>query len=173
MMYWWKLDPLCADLAAGRLTETDRFAYYFAVSALTTVLLMVPRESPDTPEAWIDLVASSLALIVGMWLWFQANGGSKGHDFLARVMALSWVIGLRLTVYTIPLFIIWEEWIDWDTLAAESWYPSVYPLLDALSTWFATLWSLIFIAWVWRRMRSVAHRDPPPPSSPPPSPETT
>ena len=178
--FCWKLNPLCADLAAGRQTETDRFAYYFAVTALTTILLMVPRSDPANGWAWADMITGNLILITGLWLWFKANGGGQGHDFLGRAMALSWVIGLRLTVYTIPFFVIWEEWIDWDTLAEQSWYPAVYPLLDGLSTWFTTLWSLLFTAWVWRRMCFIVRRDPPqlpstsvsPSSSQSPSPET-
>ena len=118
-------------------------------------------------DGWIiaDTVVSGVITLLGVWYWFLANGGARGRDFLGRVTALTWVVGNRMLLYLLPLFLVATmPWV-FDTILEQPWYARVYPVLDAIITWTATIWTIIFVWWVRCCLRDL-HRHS---SSPPPT----
>lgn len=52
------------------------------------------------------MVVSVLVLVVGLWAAYQANGGAEGRDFAGRLLAVGWVLGLRLMVLWVACFVL-------------------------------------------------------------------
>lgn len=156
-MYWWNLDKLSAELVAERLTERNRFAYYLAGTAWVVLAWSIPSGPFNTWWSVADTIVSGLVMLIGVWYWFLANGGSHGRNFLERVTALTWVVCIRLLVYSLPFFALLSL-ATMDTVVNQPWYEKVYPILNAISTWFSTLWTIIFITWVRLWLRDIHHR---------------
>lgn len=173
-MYWSNLEKLSADLVAERLTEQDRFAYYLATTVWIVLAAAVPwimlacSVTSDPAYAWssiTDVIISGLIMMFGVWCWYLANGGSHGRNFLERVTAMTWVVGFRLLRYSLPVLVALSL-TTMDIIVNQPWYEKVYPILDAISTWFSTLWTIIFVLWVRLCLRDIHLR------SLPPTPET-
>ena len=67
--------------------------------------MFVPVEEAEV-EAWqlVLMAASILIVALGMWAAYKANGGLEGPDFTARLLALGWMLGVRLIVLWLILF---------------------------------------------------------------------
>jgi hypothetical protein len=50
------------------------------------------------------MVASALIVVLGLRAAYKANGGAEGPDFAGRLLALGWVLGVRLIVLWLVLF---------------------------------------------------------------------
>jgi hypothetical protein len=157
-MYWWRLAPLCDDLVADRVTERDRFLYFMLMCVLPLAvfpLLLQPELAPSEAWEWWDHGLNSALILAGAWWWYLANGGGAGRDFLARVVAIGWVITVRTFVVMVPLEILALELSDQWT--AEPWYGNVYPVVCWLGSY--SLFSAIVVLAVARTLTTLRERD--------------
>ncbi len=100
-MYFWKVDRLKAELRDAPLPAHQVLAYILAFVALWSVTL-APTNMPAqadlpslTPLSW----ALGAANAIGLYLAYRANGGREGPDFAARLLALMWIVSMRLMVF--------------------------------------------------------------------------
>jgi hypothetical protein len=65
---------------------------------LWTVATIIPTGEPELrPNEMVPLsIAALLTVVVGLWVAYRANGGDEGRDLAGRLLALSWVLGLRV-----------------------------------------------------------------------------
>ena len=56
------------------------------------------------------------AVVIGVLVAYRANGGKNGINFVARLLAVWWVVGLRVfLVLLIPLAVMFAIWAPNDT----------------------------------------------------------
>ncbi|WP_152996235.1 hypothetical protein [Pseudoalteromonas sp. H105] len=104
LMYFWKIESLKSDLREGNLTQSNDLKYL----AGTLVLFVLASFPSDTVNLfdYFNILLGVLSVICGTALCFFANGGNQGSDFLRRYLSISWVVGIRLLVTTVPIFIL-------------------------------------------------------------------
>jgi hypothetical protein len=99
-LYFWRIHRLKSDLRARDLPAREVFAYATAYVVVLTLGMLIPPEDTDLGVGEVVAlgVSSLLISVMGLWAAYRANGGSEGRDLAGRLLALSWVIGLRISV---------------------------------------------------------------------------
>ena len=68
--------------------------------------MFIPVEDAEFDGWYVaSMVASVLILVLGLRAAYKANGGAEGPDFAGRLLALGWVLGVRLMLLWLVLFI--------------------------------------------------------------------
>jgi hypothetical protein len=125
-MHFFNLDAMIEDLKADRLTEGHYFRYlvgYFALLGFPTDIFASSEHAKKTPEALYLLIGYGIGL--GLLYWFlssiyQANRGEYGKTLFLRYFALSWVVGFRSCVVTVPLAVIFWCYVKFEAFGADS-----------------------------------------------------
>jgi hypothetical protein len=99
-MYWWNVSQLAQDFQEGRVEEKERFKYYLAYSISTALVI---NTSVYVCQSFKILYLMSAAAAVtitvaGTILSYRANRSGDDTDFIARMICLSWPIGIRVLV---------------------------------------------------------------------------
>jgi RsiW-degrading membrane proteinase PrsW (M82 family) len=102
-LYFWRIDRLKDELRLRDLPAREVLAYVTAHVVLWTSAWFVPAEETVVtgPDVALDvalMVMSVIIPVVGLWAAYRANGGAEGRDFAGRLLAVGWVLGLRLLV---------------------------------------------------------------------------
>jgi hypothetical protein len=105
-VYFWRIDRLKSELAVHDLAPQGVCAYATAHVVLWSLATLAPtEEAPLSTREEVALILSSLVIIVlGLWAAFRANGADVGRDLAGRLLALSWVIGVRLMAVLLGCF---------------------------------------------------------------------
>jgi len=110
-MFFWDINALKTELRQGPLAQPHAFAYVFVGFFLMSATFGIPglwnaEISPATPWAWVTYVVTLALFAGGTYAAYRANGGADGVDFVARYLALGWVLTIRLFVLVfIPLLV--------------------------------------------------------------------
>jgi hypothetical protein len=100
-MFFWRIEALKTQLRRGSLPQPAAFGYLLAILLLYTAGTVAPITTLAwSPSALDRSVYVALILFVGggTYAAYRANGGRQGSDFVARYVAISWVLGNRLAV---------------------------------------------------------------------------
>lgn len=84
------------------------------------------------------MVGYALIVIVGTFILYRRNGGSRGKEFFLRYFTLLWVLGVRFFAYYIPLVVLWTAltWQNEDYPEPKLWYEAVvFLFVFALYYW--------------------------------------
>jgi hypothetical protein len=104
-MYIWRVDALKAELRAGPMLARRVLPYILGFAILLAIAFQLPLFLP-LPDAnkWdvVNCVSTVALTFGGLLATYSANGGPRGSDFAARLVALTWVVGWRL----FPAFIV-------------------------------------------------------------------
>lgn len=153
-MYWWNIERLTSELREGEPSTRDQVGYVAATLLFPMLLAAGRTSSPATWPGALDWTGRVLAFLIvgtGIHVAYRANGGPTGRAFIARFVALRWVVQLRLTVLLfLPLTAVSVLALGW--LPRQAWLQSAvlaFPgyMLDAI----------LYLA-VARRLRDVAGR---------------
>ncbi|MBK9585797.1 MAG: hypothetical protein WBC26_04075 [Alphaproteobacteria bacterium] len=106
-MYLWNINKLKSTLSTTGLSQKSCFLYVIITSTFCYGLLsltgLFPQEAIDI-TIW-DHVLSDTDLVFavyGTYLFYRANGGENGKDFLERYISIGFVVSIRL----IPLIVL-------------------------------------------------------------------
>jgi hypothetical protein len=107
-MYFWNVKRLKTELQSSRLSEREGFKYVLASCIVLTILVEFALRFPE-PVSSLESIASlgSFAVMCfGTYAAYAANGGATGVDFVARYLALGWVLSIRVFVLSTAVFIL-------------------------------------------------------------------
>lgn len=103
-MYFWNIKKLKKDLKKG-LSQQQQFAYLLA-STITLSISMIPWNNTEAWEVYFAIVMGVIT-VLGTMQMYLINRGSKGRDFLPRLVSLGWVVSIRWVVLVlIPLSLL-------------------------------------------------------------------
>jgi uncharacterized membrane-anchored protein YitT (DUF2179 family) len=111
-MFFWSIEALKAQLREGPLAQSHAFAYVFVGFFLVNAVFGIPglwnaEPTPVTLWAWVTYTVTLALFAGGTYAAYRVNGGAEGLDFVARYLALSWVLGIRLFVLVlVPLLVL-------------------------------------------------------------------
>lgn len=98
-MILWRIDALVAELRTRAVTSGEVLGYLLAYLLPGMLLGLLPLDaaSPSRIDVAIE-IAQQLVILGGIAVAYVANGGAEGRDFAGRLVAVSWVVGLRTAV---------------------------------------------------------------------------
>lgn len=96
-MYFWRIDRLKSELRDREVPARDVLGYVTAFLVLWTVPQILPTGEASISGTDVALMVVLILITVGgLWAAYRANGGAEGRDFAGRLLAIGWVLGLRL-----------------------------------------------------------------------------
>ena len=107
VMRFFNLAGAKSDLVKG-LTESQAFTYAFWTVVLLTTIYNLPQEEALDKGYLVEYVFWILYVLVAAFGYreaYMANGGANGRDFLKRIACLGWVIGFRVLLPFVFVFI--------------------------------------------------------------------
>lgn len=86
-------------IQTGRLSQTELFIYfylimlfdYFGLTQQTLDIIARPPVFIDYLNIWLFRILG----VIGLILFYLANGGSKGNDFLSKFFTFSFTVGIK------------------------------------------------------------------------------
>ena len=105
-MYFVQYNPLKQQLRNRSLDDRDALPYLILEGAV--VALMGLNISSDGLNAF-DVVSTliSVAIIIGgTFHVYEQNGGKEGFNLVRKYIVLGWVVGIRVFLACIPVFLI-------------------------------------------------------------------
>ncbi len=108
-MNFWRYDELANRLKAGKVSEKEKF-YYFFIFMLFWYLNTLPSVSQsfgnvDKINIWLSLISIAL-LTFGLSCVYKVNKKGDDKNFIERIICLSFPIGVRLGAFFIPVLSI-------------------------------------------------------------------
>jgi hypothetical protein len=101
-MYWLNIHALKSDLRAGQVSERDVVPYLIAEGIL--IQLSYLDGSGSSFFDYVDVLVGTAAVILGTWYVFNRHRG--GAPFLLKYITLGWVVGWRVLLVILPVFIV-------------------------------------------------------------------
>lgn len=105
-MYFWKINDLKIILASDKLSQRTLFGYILITFLLYQIvvesMLVWPAEQEESGDIYVAILN---IMIVGFGIYFcyLSNGKGNGKYFAERFFSLSFVVSIRLIVFTLPL----------------------------------------------------------------------
>ncbi|MEF1255444.1 hypothetical protein [Vibrio sp. M260112] len=127
-MYFWAIDKLKEEFITGTIKENELVKYFIAHILIVGAALSIPYQEPNI----FDLVASILSVflcIVGVLYAYRCNGADKGSHFIAKFLAISWVMFIKFlfSVFLFYALIMPLQTNIWDVL--------VFGMIEILFYW--------------------------------------
>jgi hypothetical protein len=159
-MFFWRIEALKAQLREGPLAQRSAFAYLFVAFFLTSAVMGLPglwnaETSPTTPWAWATYVVTLALFAWGTHAAYRANGGAQGVDFVARYLALAWVLSIRLFVMVfLPLLVLSLVAFVIIAVAQSDAASATAASEDLTANWLVELMIMVFMGiFYWRFVR--------------------
>lgn len=119
-MYFWNVRALAEDLKLGQVTQEEKMKYFLVQTVIISLVFSFISHlaSPLYSTGAMAFLESTMDLVVnvlGIWMCYEANKLGDNKEFLDRIICLSLPIGVRLTVFIIPLSFligIMTGWLD-------------------------------------------------------------
>lgn len=107
-MYFWHVNNLVEDFRNDKVSEKEKLKY--------TILLGIVVAIISDPIMWIDSIYSTMdtinlitmivATTLGTYYCYAKNKSGDKKDFITRFICLGLPVGVRLFVFTLPVFIL-------------------------------------------------------------------
>lgn len=102
-MYFWNVSRLKQDIQSNNLSEKDKFIYFAIYTVINSLFIGLSAfvETDSTANSTVAIL-NFIAICVGTYMLYRANGGSGGYDFLGRYFSLGFVVMIRVMVFVFP-----------------------------------------------------------------------
>ena len=139
LMYIIGIRKLKIELADGPLASRRALPYAIVWLSIMTILPYMSFSSSRPPEwTWLLATYSLFAVGCGVVLAYRANGGKDGVDFVARLLAVWLVVGIRVfLVLCIPLGLLAALWAPTPSGRVA---PLLYELVETVALTLPAYW---------------------------------
>lgn len=105
-MYFVKYGPLKEKLSNRSLRDDEALPYLILESVVLTIFsLDISSDGLDAFEM-ATVCLSVIIVIGGLYHVYEQNGGREGYDFVQKYFILGWIVGVRIFLAFIPVFIV-------------------------------------------------------------------
>ena len=123
-MNLWNINKLKDDLSNQKVNQRDLLIYYFLNGLLLTLVLTPGVSLYDYQQEnykWIDWGVTGLIYLVTIFLCYRANKGSRGKNFIERILSIEILIFIRYIFFLlIPYYIFYFTFLE-ETAYANTW----------------------------------------------------
>ena len=110
VMYWWNIKALAKELKAKKVSQLEKFKYFFAISIVAVVYLefvyLVPLLEELTTLDVVGSLAYIFLVVLGTIFCYKANKEGDNKEFVDRFICLSWPIGIRIAAILIATLVL-------------------------------------------------------------------
>lgn len=142
-MIWFNIKELEYRISNDELSDRDGFNYLLAFFILSAIGYGMVSGNEN---GWIKFFSCVAAILINVWglrAIYEANKSVDGKDFFKRFFAFYWVIGFRLFLFTIPIWIIIGIIMGITSAISGSNQMEMNPIKDLFIMIVASLYSLI------------------------------
>jgi hypothetical protein len=168
-MYWFNSSKLAEDFREGRVDERERFKYYLAslIAWSVVIQVLIFTGAGFNVENLVSAGANLVVIVVGTVLCYRENKRGDDKDFIPRMICLGWPVGVRWTLYLLPVFLFFT------CLDALKAFPHIFGAEGISGTVFvfnlpaslAQVWRdspgilflLLYFPWIHGELTRVAH----------------
>ncbi len=105
-MYFVQYGPLKEKLSNRSLRDDEALPYLILESVVLTIFsLDISSDGLDAFEM-ATVCLSVIIVIGGLYHVYEQNGGREGYDFVQKYFILGWIVGVRIFLAFIPVFIV-------------------------------------------------------------------
>lgn len=110
-MYWWRIEPLKAQLLSGGPPESEKMKYLLAtagahvISAEAGYLIGVSDSTALTSMDWISALLTIACTFIGIYYCYRRNLAGDGQRFLERFICVSWPVSVRFFVCCVGILL--------------------------------------------------------------------
>lgn len=105
-MYFVQYGPLKEKLSSRSLRDDEALPYLILESVIWTILsLDILSDGLDAFDM-ATVCLSVIIVIVGFYHVYEQNGGREGYDLVQKYFILGWIVGVRIFIAFIPVFIV-------------------------------------------------------------------
>ena len=130
--------PLVEKFRRGTFKDDEIGAYFLAAMIFAAVFCLLPS-GEWTRWDFLEALADIAITVLGIHYLKSNNGNTFGNDFLNKYFALGWVVGVRVSLFAIPA---------WVVIYATLSIMGGHRLPEALGTIFSITISLLFYRWL-------------------------
>ncbi|MGI8924198.1 MAG: hypothetical protein ACR2HJ_09225 [Fimbriimonadales bacterium] len=139
-MYFWNIDKLKEEMAAGPFTDRQLLPYVVTLTALSsaavTLLVLVGSLTGMNLWDWLSGASSFLLAIVGTLFIYRRNGGPEGKHFLQRILVVGWVVSIRCLVAMVAIMFLLAVLVWSDETVDTKWYDALlFAVVEAVAYW--------------------------------------
>jgi len=110
-MYFWKIDSLKKDLIENGLSQKSLFIYILLYVLVAQVFAefsyFFPAEAAPGTMDYLQIAIDLIAIGIGTYLCYYANGANNGEQFAERFFSIGFVIGIRFMALLIPIMMVY------------------------------------------------------------------
>ena len=105
-MYFVQYNPLKQKLSSRSLSDGEALPYLILESVVTVLLYLDISSEGLNAFDLVSVIISVAILIGGTFHVYDQNGGKEGFDLVQKYIVLGWVVGFRVFLASIPLFLM-------------------------------------------------------------------
>jgi hypothetical protein len=142
-MIWFNIKELENKISNDDLSDKDGFNYLLAFFILSTIGYSI---ASNNTTGWITFSGCIISILINIWglkTIYEANKLIDGKDFFKRFFAIYWVIGFRLFLLTLPVYIIAGIFIAISSIKSGLNRLETNPIRDFVILIFVSLFSVI------------------------------
>jgi len=162
LMYWWRIEPLKAELISGGPAESEKVKYLLATSALYVLAseggyLAAQSDSIDklTAADWISSISLIVLTFLGTYYCYRRNRGANGRQFLERFVCLGWPVTIRFLVFLVALLLGYA--ILGHVIGGER-FATFFQSDEIVMVGVTVLWEILFFWYLGRHIHDIAER---------------
>lgn len=111
-MFWWRIEPLKAQLLSGGPPESEKVKYLlatavsYAIAAEGAYLVGASDSSTAlTSVDWISALLTIACTFIGIYYCYRRNLAGDGQHFLERFICVCWPVSIRFFVCCIGILL--------------------------------------------------------------------
>ena len=105
-MYFVQYNPLKQKLRSRSLSDGEALPYLILEGVVTVLLYLDISSEGLNAFDLVSVIISVAILIGGTFHVYDQNGGKEGFDLVQKYIVLGWVVGFRVFLASIPLFLM-------------------------------------------------------------------
>lgn len=114
-MIWFKIEKLEKKITTNQFSDKEGFNYLFATTIYGFINVFYTSISGYSYFSWINLIFAILITIIGLPMTYKINCSIDSKDFIKRFIAITWIVRMRLLIYTLIFLFLFINLFDLKT----------------------------------------------------------
>lgn len=111
-MIWINIKKLENKISKNELTDKDSYKYLLATLILSIISILVPTINGWNYASLIHVFLSVIITVFGLQRLYKLNEKADNKDFLKRLISITWVVRVRLTIYYLVFTFIYIQFFS-------------------------------------------------------------
>lgn len=110
-MIWINIKELENKISRNELTEKDSYNYLLATLVLSIFSILIPTINGWNIDSIIHVLLNLVITLLGLQILYKLNKMADDKDFLKRLISITWVVKVRLSIYYLFFTFIYIQFV--------------------------------------------------------------